>query len=330
MSRPALAIGAIVTALVQNAFVPTPAASQDWPTRPVTMIVPFAAGGSVDVLGRIFANRMTELLGRSVIVENIGGAGGMVGSNRVAKAPPDGYQFVLGTVGTFAYNQTLYKNPLYNAATDFAPVALIAESPIVLIVRNDLPASNLRDFIAYAIANQAKMQYGSAGAGSGSHIPCVLLNSVIGLHIAHVPYRSSPLAVQDMIAGFIDYQCPTIAAVISQIQGNQVKPIAVFTKNRSPLLPALASMREQGLTNFEAESWYAFFLPKGTPAPIVQKLHDAAVASMNTPSVEAKVQEIGAAVVTSERRSPEYLQSFVEREIKKWAAIIKASGVALN
>jgi tripartite-type tricarboxylate transporter receptor subunit TctC len=311
-------------------FTPCIAKAQTYPTRPVTMVVPFGAGGSVDVIGRVFATRLSEVLGKPIIVENIVGSGGMAGVSRVVKAAPDGYQFVLGTVGTHAYNQTLYKKPLYNAATDFAPVALIAESPIVLIVRNDLPAGNLHDFITYAKANQARMQYGSAGAGSGSHISCVLLNSVIGLNITHIPYRSSPLAMQDMIAGLIDYQCPTVTAAIPQIQGNQVTPIAIFTKNRSPPLPALPSAHEQGLANFEANNWYAFFLPKGTPVAIVQKLNDAVRAVMNIPVVQAKLLDIGATVIGPERRSTEYLQKFVMSEIETWAGPIKASGVSMD
>src|SRR6266851_1003028 len=182
--------------------------AQNWPNRPVTMIVTFAAGSGDDVLARILVPRLSELLGQQVIVENVGGAGGMTGASRVAKATPDGYQYVLGGTGTFAANQTLYKNPLYNAATDFAPVALIAEQPILLIARRDLPVGNLQEFIAYAKANQGKMQYGSGGAGSATHLACALLNSAIGVNVTHVPSRSTALAMHDMIAGRIDYACP--------------------------------------------------------------------------------------------------------------------------
>src|SRR5215470_11396364 len=165
------------------------AAAQDWPARPVTMVIPFAAGGALDVLGRILMPRLSEVLGRPVIIENVGGAGGMTGAARVAKATPDGYQFVLGGASTHAVNQTLYKKPLYDAATDFAPVALIIEQPLLLIVRKDFPASNLAEFITYAKANQEKMQYGSGGAGSTPHLDYALLNATIGVSITHVPYR---------------------------------------------------------------------------------------------------------------------------------------------
>ena len=168
-----------------------PAAAQDWPTRPVTMVVPFAAGGAFDVMGRVFTTRMSESLGQQVIVENIGAAAGIVGTNRVAKAAPDGYTFLLGSVGTHAYNATLYKKLPYNPATDFAPVALFAEQPMVLITRKDFPASNLQEFIAYAKANEAKLQYGSAGVGSTTHLGCALLNAATGINTTHVPIAAA-------------------------------------------------------------------------------------------------------------------------------------------
>jgi tripartite-type tricarboxylate transporter receptor subunit TctC len=301
------------------------ALAQQWPSRPMTMVVPFAAGGSVDVMARIAANRISELLGQPIILENVPGAGGISGSARVAKAPPDGYQFVLGSVGTHAYSQTLSRKPLYSVVTDFIPVALLAESPILLVARNDLPVNNLQEFAAYAKSNQMKMQYGSSGAGSASHIPCVLLNSLMGVSITHVPYRSSPLATQDMLAGIVDYQCPTIAATIGQIDGRQIKPIAMFTRERSPLLPSLATAHEQGIA-IEATNWYALFLPKGTPDAIVQKLHSAVLTALDTPAVAARFREAAATVVAPERRSTDYLAKFVASEIATWAGPIRASG----
>jgi tripartite-type tricarboxylate transporter receptor subunit TctC len=307
-----------------------PAPAQTWPTRPITMVVTFAAGSSDDVLGRILSPRLSELLGQQVIIENIGGAGGMNGVNRVAKATPDGYQFVIGGIGTFAANQTLYKNPLYNAATDFAPVALIAEQAEVLTVRKDLPATNLQEFIAYAKANQAKMQYGTAGAGSASHLACLMLNAAIGISTTHVPYRASALAMQDMIAGRIDYTCPIISTAAPQIEGNQVKAIANMSKSGTPLFPKLASLHEQGLADFDAYYWNGVFLPKGTPPAIVQKLHAAMITTMEMPSVQERLRDIGAVVVPPERRSPDYLAKFVVNEIEKWAVPIKASGISVE
>jgi tripartite-type tricarboxylate transporter receptor subunit TctC len=315
-------IASAAAALVAGA---TLAMAQNWPTRPLTMVVPYPAGAGVDVLGRILAPRLSEILGQQVIVENVGGTGGMTGASRVARAAPDGYQFVLGNTGTHAQNQTLYKAPLYNAATDFAPVVLIGDTPQVLVTRNDLPANNLQEFIAYAKVNQTKMQYGSAGTGSPGHLACMLLHVASGIDVTHIPYRGAAPAMQDLIGGRIDYLCTIAPTVISQIEGRTVKPIAILSRDRSPSLLALASANEQGL-NIEASTWFAFFLPKDTPARIVQKLNDAAVAVMSNPAMHEQLKEIGIDVVAAERRSPGYLRKFVESEIEKWAKVVKFSG----
>jgi tripartite-type tricarboxylate transporter receptor subunit TctC len=247
----------------------------------------------------------------------------------VAKAAPDGYQFVLGSRAD-AINQTLYKNPLYNLVTDLAPVVLIADQPNVLVARKDLAAGNLPEFTAYARRSQASMQYGSAGTGSTGHVDCARLNAAIGVNIAHVPYRGGGPAIQDLIAGRIDYFCTLSATVMPQIESNLVKPIAILTRNRSPILPNLASAHEQGLNDFEASTWFGFFLPGRTPLPIIQRLHDATVAAMDTPSVQERLNDVGATIVPPERRSSEYLRRFVESEIEKNAAPIKAAGISLD
>jgi len=303
--------------------------ADDFPSRPMTMVIPFAAGGPTDVLGRIVAQRMGEVLGKAVIVENVGGAGGMTGGKRVAEARPDGYTMLLGTVGTQAQGQTLYKHPLYNAVTDFTPVALIADVPIALLVRKDLPAKDLKEFVAYAKANQAKMQFGSAGAGSATHLGCVVLNTAMGTDITHVPYKGTGPAMQDLVAGRIDFLCEIISTAKPQIDGGTVRALAIMTKDRSPVLPNLPTTLEQGL-DVQAYTWNAIFLPKGAPADVVKKLHDAIVTAMDTPAVKERLQGIGAQVVAPDRRSPEYLGSFVKSEIEKWAAPIKASGVSME
>src|SRR5262245_42765593 len=304
--------------------------AQDYPTRPVTMVIPFAAGGPTDVLGRVVADRMSQLLGQQVVVENVGGAGGMTGAQRVAQAAPDGYAMVLGTVGTHAQNQTLYKRPLYNAATDFTPVALLAQVPLVLIVRKDLPVNNLQEFIAYVKANQDKMSYGSAGAGSATHLGCVLLNAAIGVNLQHVPYRGTGPAMQDLAAGRIDYLCEIVTTAFPQIQGGTVKPIAMLALQRSPVLPNLPTAHESGLPNFEAYTWNALFLPKGTPAPIAKKLHDVAVETMKTPAVKERLEGLGAIVMPEDKMTSDYLDKFVKSEIEKWAAPIRASGATIE
>jgi tripartite-type tricarboxylate transporter receptor subunit TctC len=304
--------------------------TQDYPTRPITMVVPFAAGGPTDVLARVVADRMGQLLGQQVVVENVGGAGGMTGVQRVAQAPPDGYTIALGTVGTHAQNQTLYKRPLYNAATDFTAVALLAQVPLVLIARKDLPANNLQEFIAYLKANQDKISYGSAGAGSATHLGCALLNAAIGVTVQHVPYRGTGPAMQDLAAGRIDYLCEIVTTALPQIQGGTVKPIAMLSLQRSPVLPSLPTANESGLSNFEAYTWNALFLPKGAPDAIVKKLHDVAVETMKTPAVKDRLEALGAIIVPEDKMTPEYLDKFVKSEIEKWAAPIRASGAVIE
>ena len=306
------------------------ALAQTYPARPLTMIIPFAAGGPTDVLGRVMAQRMGEILGQQVVVENVGGAGGMTGSKRVVDAAPDGYTFVLGTVGTHAQSQTMYKKPLYNTVADFTPVALIAEVPIVLITRKDLPVNDFKEFIAYAKANQTTMQFGSAGAGSATHLGCVLLNYLIGVDITHVPYRGTGPAMQDLQGGRIDYLCEVISTAKPQIDGGTVKAIAIMTKERSPALPNVPTGLEQGVPKLEAYTWNAVFLPKGAAPDIVTVLNRATVEAMKTPMVRERLEGLGAMVVPQERATPHYLADFVRSEIEKWAGPIKASGVSVE
>lgn len=304
--------------------------AQDWPTRPITMVVTFAAGSGDDVLARIISARLSEILGQRVVVENVGGAGGMNGTNRVARAAADGYETVLGGTGTFAANQTLYKHPPYNALTDFTPVALVAEQPLILVARKDFPANDLQQFIGYAKANHEKLQFASGGTGSATHLGCVLFNSSIGVTITHVPYRSTAIALQDMLAGRMDYACPIASTALALIKAGQVKAIAILTRTRSPILPELPTAQEQGLANFEASIWNGVFLPKGTPNAIVTKLNDALVKTMDSPDVQNRVQQIGGNIAGSEQRTPEYLKKFVESEIIKWAAPIRATGLSID
>src|ERR1043166_3919217 len=267
-------------------LAPAAAQAQTYPSRPVTMVVPFAAGGTFDVLGRIMAARMGELLGQTVIVENTTGAGGIVGVNRVIAAKPDGYTFLLGTVGTHAYNQTIYKKRRYDAINDFTPVALFSEQPMVLEVRKDLPANTFAEFAALLKQNGAKMQYGSAGAGSTTHLACSLLNARVGADVTHVPYRGSAPATNDLIGGQIDYVCGNLGAAAALIEGKQVKALAVLSRGRSQLRPDLATAHEQGLSDYDVTTWTAFFLPKGTPKEIVDRLNQVTHAAMDSPAIK--------------------------------------------
>jgi tripartite-type tricarboxylate transporter receptor subunit TctC len=250
--------------------------------------------------------------------------------NRVAHAVQDGYSVLLGTVGTHAYNPALYKKLPYNPAADFAPVGLVAEQPLVLIARKDFPPNTLPEFIAYAKANAAKLQYGSAGVGSTTHLACALLNAAAGIEVTHVPYRGAGPAMADMIGGQIQYMCSNTPGALPQIQGGTVKAIALLARGRSQLMPDLATAHEQGLADFEANAWSGLFLPKGTPAAIVSKLNLAASETMDSKPVQDRMHELGATLVGADRRSSEYLQLLVEREIAKWGPAIKAAGISAD
>jgi tripartite-type tricarboxylate transporter receptor subunit TctC len=304
-----------------------PARAQEWPTRPVAMVVPFAPGGVYDTLGRVYAAALSDILGQQVIVENVPGAGSMTGALRVTRADPDGYQMLFGGESPNAQVQLLHKEPPYDAATDFAPVALVAQQPLILTARSGIPAGTLPDFIAYAKANQSKMQYGSPGTGTGSHLACALLNADISVAITHVPYRGLAPAMQDLLAGRIDYMCPTITTAMAQLQNHAVQAPAVLGSERSPAFPDIPTAAEQGLKGFSANSWNAIFLPKATPPAIVAKLNAALLAAMSTASVQQRVRELGATLPPPEHRTPQYLQSFVESEIKTWGNAIQAAGI---
>jgi tripartite-type tricarboxylate transporter receptor subunit TctC len=306
------------------------AAAQTWPTRTITLIIPFAPGGGIDASARIQAQQMGELLGQTIVAENIGAAAGMVGGLRVARAEPDGYTFLIGNTGTHAYNQALYKKPLYNAATDFTPVGLVSESPRILVARKGLPVNSLQEFIAYTKANQAKMQFASAGVGSGTHLPCALLNRAIGVETTHVPYRGAGPAMQDLIAGRVDYMCDTIQTGAAQAKAQTVKGIAVMSLKRVPIIADLATTGEQGLAGVEASVWNGFFFPKGTPEIIVRRMNKAMSDTVDNPSVRKRLEALGLEIVPPERRSPEYLAKFLPEEIERWGKVIRAAGISAD
>ena len=309
---------------------PIAAHAQTYPSRPITMVVPFAAGGTFDVIGRIIATRMGELLGRSVIVENTTGAGGIIGVTRVMNAAPDGYTLLLGTVGTHAYNQWIFKKRRYDAINDFAPVTLFSEQPMVLEVRKELPANNLQEFIALLKSNGSKMQFGSAGAGTTTHLACALLNAKIGVNVTHVPYRGSAPAANDLVAGQIDYLCGNLGAAVGRIASGHEKALAVLSRQRSQLMPDLQTAEEQGLQGIDITTWTAFFLPKGAPRPIVEKLAEVTHGAMETPAIKTRMRDIGVTGVAPERRSPEYLTTYVADEVARWEEPIKSGGLQVD
>jgi tripartite-type tricarboxylate transporter receptor subunit TctC len=269
------------------------------------------------------------VLRQQVVVENVAGAGGMVGSARVVKAPPDGYQMVIGTTAD-AINQTLYKAPLYNYATDLVPAGLMGNQPSVLLVRKDFPANNFKEFTTYAKANQSTLQYASAGTGSTGHLFCNMLNAALGITITHVPYRGGGPAMQDLIAGRTDYICTLTPTAKPAMDGNLVKAIALLSRDRSSMLPDLPTAHEQGLTDFDTDTWFGLFFPKGTPEPIVRKLNAAIGDSLDSSYVQERFKEIIANVAPPEKRSPEYLQKLVVIETEKMAAAIRGAGIQPN
>jgi tripartite-type tricarboxylate transporter receptor subunit TctC len=307
-----------------------PATAQTWPTRPITLVVPFAAGGPVDTIARILSASMSETLGQQLIIENAGGAGGMTGSARVAKAAPDGYTLLLSGSAVLAINQTLYRRPLYNGTNDFEHVVLHSDSARILIARPDFPAKTFAEFVAYAKANQSKLQYGSAGTGSGSHVCALLLDVAMGTKITHVPYRGAGSAMQDLIAGRLDFMTEQISTATSQIQGGKVKAIATMGLDRAPGLEELPTAEETGLKGLDCGSWGSFSFPKGTPDAIVRRLALASNQAVESQKVIDRFKAIGVVVPAKERRTPEYIREFVVTETARWAGPIKASGAIID
>jgi tripartite-type tricarboxylate transporter receptor subunit TctC len=308
----------------------SPTIAQEWPAHTITLVVPFTPGGGVDISARLQAQAIGDILGQNVIVENIGGGAGMTAGVRVAHAAPDGYTFMIGNTGTHAYNQSLYKKPLYNSVTDFTPVGLVSESPRILNARKDLPVSGLQEFISWLKAHESTAQFGSAGVGTGTHLPCVLFNLAIGVNVTHVPYRGAGPVIQDLIGGRIDYMCDTIQTGAQLAKQGTLKPIAVLAPHRVAIVPEIPTAAEQGLPGVEASVWNAFFLPKGTPDAIVRKLNAAVNQSLENPALRKRLEELGLEIVPAEQRTPEYLAKFLPEDIERWAKPIRAAGISAD
>ena len=319
-----------ITAALAAIVLPGMAQAQDWPTRPVTMVIAFAAGGPLDTLGRNLQPYLTEALGQNVIIENIPGGGGTVGSLRVSNAAADSHMFTLGSIGTHAIGQSMHKKPPYTAVTDVSPVMLVADAPQVLLVRKDLPADNLKEFAAYAKANQDKMQHGSGGAGTSSHVGCVLMNQVLGVKVTHIPYRGGGPAMQDLLAGRVDYICNYISTALPSHRAKTAKVLATLNKQRVPTLPDVPTAEEQGFKDLEISAWNAIYMPKDTPPAYVAKLNAALNKALSNPALKKRLEDIGLEVPAPERRTPEYLAKFTADEIKRWAVPVHASGVQHN
>ena len=301
------------------------AAAQDYPARPITVIVPFAAGGPTDVIARIVGDHMSKTLGQTLVIENVVGAGGTTGITRAKRARNDGYTIAMGHLGTQAAAPALYPNLGYDPEKDFEPIGLIAEQPELLTVRKDFPANNLKEFVAYAKANESKLNMGHAGVGSVSYVGCLLLNSAIGIKPTMVPFTGTAPVMNAILAGTVDYDCDPVLGPLPHIQAGTAKALAIATRKRSSLLPDVPTSFEQGLPEFDCAPFYALFAPKGTPKDIVDKLADALNKGLEEPAVQKRFAALGADIAEPKRRGPKALAELVKSEVARLTPILKAA-----
>ena len=313
-----LALGAAMALITGTAF------AQGYPTKPITMIVPFAAGGPTDVIARIVGENMSKTLGQPIIIENVAGAGGTTGITRAIKSAPDGYTIMMGHMGTHGAAPGLYPNIAYNPQTDAMPIGLAAGTPIVIVARKDLPVKDLKEFMAYAKANEKTINNANAGSGSVSHITCILLHDMLKVDPNSIPYRGTGPALTDIVSGKVDYLCDQIVSVSSQVKGNTIKALAIATPERSPSLPDVPTTKEAGLPEFQVSAWNAVFAPKGTPADVAKKLNDALVKAVTDPATKKKLEDLGGVVPDAKGASPEALAALVKSENERWIPLLKA------
>lgn len=323
--RKSIAIAAALCVTASTAHAQT-----NYPTRPITLVVPFAAGGATDVISRVVADHMGRTLGQQVVIENTTGAGGTIGVTRVAKAAPDGYTILMGNLGTQAASVGLYPKLAYDPRTDFEPIMNAAATPMLVVAKKELPVKDFKEFIVYLKANAAKMNYGTGGVGATSHLTCLYLDSLLGVKPLHVPFRGSGPALNAVLSGEIDYVCDQTVGVAPQVQAKEVKGLVVAVKTRVPILPDVPTTAEQGLPEFQATGWNALFAPKGTPKEIVEKLNATARAALKDEKVRKRLLELGAEVPNDANQTPEALGKLVRSEIDKWVPIIKSAGVTVN
>ncbi|MBS7702152.1 tripartite tricarboxylate transporter substrate binding protein BugD [Chelatococcus asaccharovorans] len=300
-------------------------AAAAYPERPITMIVPFAAGGPTDVIARIVAENMSKTLGQQIIVENVAGAGGTTGSTRAAQAAPDGYTLVMGHMGTHGAAPALYPNLKYDPAKDFAPVGLAAGTPILIVAKKDFPAKDLKEFVAYVKANADKVNQAHAGVGSVSHSTCTLLDAQLGIKPTLVPYGGTGPALNDLVSGQVDFMCDQIVNLVPQIQAGTIKAYAVATPERSPSLPNVPTTKEAGLPDYQVSAWNAIFAPKGTPQDIIAKLNNALVVALDDESTRKRLLDLGGVIADKPGRSPQALNDLVVSEVARWTPVLKGA-----
>jgi tripartite-type tricarboxylate transporter receptor subunit TctC len=300
------------------------ALAQDYPTRPITLIVPFAAGGPTDVISRIVGEHMSRTLGQQLVIENVVGAGGTTASTKAKNAAPDGYTLITGHMGTHAASVALYPNLAYHPSKDFEPIALLAGTPVVILARKDFPPKDLKEFIAYVKANADTLNMAHAGVGSVSHVSCLALNALMGVNPVQVPFNGTGPAMNALVGGQVDYMCDQIVNVVPQINGGTIKGYAIGTEKRAETLPNVPTAKEMGLA-FEVSAWNAMFAPKGTPKPVIEKLNAAAVKALDDDNVRKRLLELGSVIPDKAGRTPEALASLVTKEIDRWTPIIKSA-----
>jgi tripartite-type tricarboxylate transporter receptor subunit TctC len=300
-----------------------PVHAQDYPTRAITMIVPFAAGGPTDVVARIVTGHMAQTLGQSIIIENVVGAGGTTATARAARAANDGYTLITGHMGTHAASVPLYPKLAYHPEKDFEPVALLAGTPILILAKKDFPAKDLKEFIAYVKTNTDKMNMAHAGVGSVSYSSCELLSAVLDIKPVGVPFNGTGPAMNALVGGQVDYMCDQIVNAVPQINGGTIKAYAIATAERNPALPNLPTTAEAGLPKYQASAWNAIFAPKGTPAPILAKLNAAAAKALDDENVRKRLLDLGSDIPKAEARTQAALAALVKSEIEKWSAVLK-------
>jgi tripartite-type tricarboxylate transporter receptor subunit TctC len=304
----------------------TPASADNYPSHPITMIIPLAAGGSTDVLGRIMAQAMSMRLKQPIIVENVAGAAGTIGVTRAERSPPDGYTVLWGMWGTNVANGAIYKLP-FDLLNDFQPVALVATQPFLIDARKTMPANNLKELVAWLKANGDKTTMGTSGVGSPSHVAGVLMENLLGLHWQMVAYRSAGLATNDLLAGITDIQLDTPAVSLPHVQSGALKAYAVTSKNRIAIAPDIPTTDEAGMPGYYFYFWHAMWAPKGTPKDIVTKLNAAAVASLADPQTRKRLTDLAQEIYPRDQQTPEALYAFQKSEVEKWWPIIKAAGI---
>jgi len=308
------------------AMAVAPASAQDYPARPITIIVPFAAGGPTDVIARIVADNMSKTLGQTILIENVVGAGGTTGSTRAMRAAPDGYTIEMGHMGTHAASVALYPNLAYKPESDFEPIGMAAGTPILILARKDFPPKDLKEFIAYVKANEKKLNAAHAGVGSVSHVTGLFLNHLLGVKPTLIPYQGTGPAMNALVGGQIDYMTDQIVNAVPQVKGGTIKAYAVGTPDRNPSLPDLPTSKEAGMPDFQASAWNALFAPKGTPKPILDKLSAALDKALDDEATRKRLLDLGSDIPGKDRRGQQALASLVKSEIAKWSPIIKAAG----